>query len=220
MTAGDVISGQSMEKPPDSFGVVREASKSDIMSIVTVHHLAFPGFFLTQLGDSFLCRYYRLVRDYPGGILLVAETPENAFLGFAAGFLDPSRFYSLMKKKTIELGASTIPALIKNPFLLRRLFQNFRSVAASSQKPDSPLLCELSSIAVLPKAGQKGYGKTLLEAFLDRARSWRAQEVYLTTDAFDNENANLFYLRSGFILSETFESVKGRRMNKYVLRLS
>jgi ribosomal protein S18 acetylase RimI-like enzyme len=198
---------------------VREAVRQDLPDIVKIHKRAFVGYFMTLLGDFFLKKYYNLILEYEKGILLVAQTPEKEILGFLAGFLEPRVFYKMMKKRRVRFALAVIPALIKRPAIIPRLLKNFRSVAGSSEKEGTARQCELSSIAVNPGAGGKGYGRSLLAAFLDRARFGQAQEVYLTTDALRNEEVNRFYLHSGFVLSEILAPIKNRPMNKYVFRL-
>ena len=76
-----------------------EPFAGDAREIAKLHTQAFPGFFLTQLGDRFLTGYYKCVEAYPGGILLVARNKDSTAAGFAAGFLDPPAFYRFLRSR-------------------------------------------------------------------------------------------------------------------------
>ena len=84
--------------------------------------------------------------------------------------------------------------------------------------PDGPLLgaalgwaaggaCELTRISVAPAARQRGLGRMLLDAFVDRARETEADEVWLEVRA-DNAAAIHLYASAGFTPS-------GRRPGYY-----
>ena len=77
----------------------------------------------------------------------------------------------------------------------------------------------MSSIAVRPVSTNRGVGKALVREFLDRARELQAVEVYLTTDAENNESTNAFYRRLGFQLKETFITPRGRPLNEFIFPL-
>jgi len=78
----------------------------------------------------------------------------------------------------------------------------------------------LLSIAVIPEAQGIGVGKALVVAFLNRAAALGLRAVDLTTDAIDNESANRFYLRMGFVQTRVFSTPEGRRMNEYEIELA
>lgn len=200
--------------------VVRSASVPEIRSIAAVHRAAFRSFFLTQLGPVFLWAYYRTVLEYPGGILLAAVQDES-IIGFAAGFIDPPRFYSFLRKKWLRLSLTALPWLIIHPANLVRAFRNHRLTLEESRETDPAMaqVAELSSIAVRPSSQSIGVGKQLLAAFVDTARGSGAARVTLTTDAAGNEAANQFYVRAGFTLGHVIRRLYGRVLNEYELDL-
>lgn len=53
--------------------IYRHATPEDIDAIVRLHTVAFPGFFLTSLGGSFLRLLYGAFVDIDGGICIVAQ---------------------------------------------------------------------------------------------------------------------------------------------------
>jgi ribosomal protein S18 acetylase RimI-like enzyme len=213
--------GQSLMLSPrhgDADGVLIERARvADLVRIVRVHCAAFPRHFLTQLGDSFLNRYYGLILEYPLGVLLAVTVPPDGIVGFVSGFLDPPAFYGKMRKQRWKLAVSLLGALLRSPRLLRRLWYNRRRVAASAAAElDQRNVTELSSLAVDPVFQGKGIGRRLVEGFLARVREMGAQQVYLLTDADNSQRLNRFYTDLGFSGEPDPCSLAERPMNRYV----
>jgi ribosomal protein S18 acetylase RimI-like enzyme len=195
---------------------VRNATVSDVAGIVTIHQTAFSNFFLTQLGAEFLSKYYSLVLTYHSGIILVSEE-QDRLKGFACGFVDPAEFYRLMWRTKLTFAQPVVSVLLRHPSLITKVLYGVRRIhTPSSEWP--PRSCELSSIAVAPEASGNGLGKSLIGAFLTRARSMDARCVYLTTDADGNDAANAFYRNAGFQYTRRFRQREGRWMNEYVIK--
>jgi ribosomal protein S18 acetylase RimI-like enzyme len=194
--------------------IIRPAAIADLPKLVTIHERAFRNFFLTRMGGNFLLRYYELVLMYRRGICLVADT-SGLLSGFACGFLDPTGFYTLMRRYGHRFALPAARALGRHPSLLpgiARGIQRMRdAVHASAQS------CDLSSIAVAPEAGRSGLGVTLARAFLAQAWSLNASLVRLHTDADENEAANAFYRKLGFREHRHFLQHQGRWMNEYIM---
>jgi ribosomal protein S18 acetylase RimI-like enzyme len=194
---------------------IRRATAGDVSGIVDIHREAFSHFFLTRLGGAFLRKYYGLVLDYQLGIILLAES-DGELQGFACGFVAPSQFYRLMWRRSMRFVLPVLWALIRQPWLIPRVLFGVRRIQApASEWPDAS--CELSSIAVAPRASGNGFGKSLIYAFLAEARSMEAQRVYLTTDAENNDAANGFYRDVGFRHTRRFLQQRGRWMNEYAI---
>ena len=193
--------------------IVSSMNKNQISGVVDVHLEAFPGFFLSFLGKQFLKEFYIGVIEDPSGIARVVADGQ-ALIGFVAGITQPSGFYRrLLMKRWWRFGLAAIPAVIKKPAIIPRLFRAF-------SRPATPLPCEncgtLMSIAVRPQAEGGGVGRKLGEAFLFEAQKRGLSAVNLTTDALDNDRVNRFYQRLGFEKFRTFTTPEGRLMNEYV----
>jgi ribosomal protein S18 acetylase RimI-like enzyme len=196
----------------------RPATAADIEAIAKVHALAFPGFFLSKMGFGFLCAYYRLVLDYPGGILLVnGQAPEVD--GFVTGFAAPARFYAFMADEKRRFYWPTLAAILRRPALLPRVLHNRRRVEAANVHT-SPVLCELSSIGVSPQSAGQGLGRSLVDDFCTEARRMGCERIVLTTDSAQNDTVNAFYLRCGFTLQRSFAAGGSRLMNEYTRSLA
>jgi ribosomal protein S18 acetylase RimI-like enzyme len=210
------VSVKAFESP-----IVRAARSNDIEAIVDVHLSAFnAGFNLSAFGPRFLRKYYRLILEFEQRVLLVVEC-DGKIVGFAAGFVNPKGFYAKLKKNKWRLAFAAATAIPGRPSVVVRLLHVARrgSQFMARSETQQENTCELSSIAVRPEASGKGLGKALLNDFVEAAKSGRAREIYLTTDATENESVNAFYRRAGFILACEFMAPRNRQMNEFVLPL-
>ncbi len=193
---------------------LRHADSTDIDSIAKVHEAAFPEFFMTRMGPGFLRAYYRLVLNYPGGLLLVCGQ-ESEVEGFVAGFVNPARFYAYLSRGRHRIFWPSLMAILRRPLLLPRVLYNRKRVASAIVQ-DEPGSCELSSIGVLPGSAGRGHGRRLIDGFCAEARRRGCMRIVLTTDSLQNDAVNAFYLRSEFTLERSFTSGGKRLMNEYV----
>lgn len=200
--------------------VIRPALDSDLASVIRLHREAFPAAFMTTLGPLFLRAYYRLVLAFPGHILLLAEE-TGVCLGLVAGFIGPAAFYREMKRRRPAFLPALAAGLLRHPLLAPRALLRERQVSAAG-RPEPATdkdTCELSSIAVSPKARGRGVGALLTRRFAEDASRRGAQRIVLTTDADGNDAVNHFYLSLGFIQDGTFHQTATRRMHRYRLDL-
>lgn len=197
--------------------MIIKANYKHINSIVDIHLNSFKDFFMTKLGKKFLKIYYKSILNYEYGVLLVGIN-NGEIIGFAAGFIYPDKFYSNLKKQKIKIIFSLILKLLTNPKIFLDIYKRFIVVkkrSESSDKEESES-CELSSIAVSPYSNNKGYGRQLINLFVEESKKYNVKCIYLTTDADNNDNVNKFYKSCGFIVSETFTIFNNRKMNKYI----
>jgi ribosomal protein S18 acetylase RimI-like enzyme len=199
---------------------VREARASDLARVASVHEAAFPGFFLTLMGRPFLRAYYRMVLEYPTGILLCAEDETGVF-GFVAGFLEPAGFYEKMRARKLAFLWPAALGVLAHPTTLPRVLANVRKVRGGGDAPPARqgAACELTSIGVDPAASSRGAGQALVQAFSAAAAEAGAGFVFLTTDAEGNDRVNAFYEKLGFTVDARVEHGGGRLMNLYGMDL-
>ncbi|RPJ39656.1 MAG: GNAT family N-acetyltransferase [Planctomycetaceae bacterium] len=194
--------------------IYRHATPEDIDAIVRLHTVAFPGFFLTSLGGSFLRLLYRAFVDIDGGICIVAQDGD-CMQGVVVGAADPASFFTaLRRRRGVLFALAATPGLLRNPLLVVRkcawaLFYRGEQPAALSGAG------LLSSVAVSPEMSSKGIGQKLVDTFCEELRRHNAEYVYLITDETDNERVNRFYRKCGFHLVDTFERFEKRRMNRW-----
>ncbi|MBN2290860.1 MAG: GNAT family N-acetyltransferase [Pirellulales bacterium] len=201
--------------------LIEAATRRNIREIAAIHVDAFPGHFLTQLGQPFLLHYYRLVIEYPLGILLSAKSSTGTVCGFASGFLNPPAFYSLFQQKRLRFGLCIVLPILFRPWLVQRLIHNRnRVIRTSLEEQDQHHLVELSSIAIHKKHRGQGHGKLLMDAFCHCAGQLGATTIYLTTDAENNDQVNNFYKRLGFSRERFCDAPGDRPMYKHTKPLN
>lgn len=173
----------------------RVMTAADLDAVVRVHQLAFRGFFLDRMGPAFLHAYYSSVLSYGKSIALVAEGASGVVEGFVVGFIEPGEFYQHFRGQRLKLLPVILLALIKRPSLLMNILRNSARVHRVAEDHDS-IECELSSIASSQQI--KGTGSLLLHKFIDEVKLSGVGRISLTTDEFNNDSVNSFYLKHGF----------------------
>jgi len=197
---------------------VRPMKVNDVNSVVEIHQQAFQGFFLEQMGMSFLKAYYRIVLAYSGSVAHVCIREDGFVVGFVVGFIAPKAFYYKLKRSKFQLMLPILFGVIRNPKLVVKIFENIKRVSDSESVSRKTLVdtdtAELSSIAVGSVA--KGVGSLLIDAFIKDVFLRDIVNVTLTTDYENNELVNNFYLKHGFTKNGV-EVRKGRKLWRYIL---
>ncbi|MDE6463169.1 MAG: GNAT family N-acetyltransferase [Muribaculaceae bacterium] len=192
---------------------VRISSQDDIKEIVRVHLSAFPGFFLTELGEKFLCLYYRSVLEAPNGILLSC-IDEAGLVGFCAACTRSAGFNSgLIKNSVLKFGIIGLQLLFTKPRAIIRLAKN---LTKKGEAEDSGNYSELLSIGVTQENQGRGVGKLLLTRLETILKDDGVSQLSLTTDYDDNEQAIKFYSRIGFRMFYDFIAYPDRRMYRLI----
>jgi ribosomal protein S18 acetylase RimI-like enzyme len=186
-------------------------SSSNSNEIALIHKAAFPGFFLSKLGVSFLRVFYRSILENPNSVG-IGIVKNNEIIGFAIGSTIANSFYkTIFKKNFLKLFGYILLPIIKNPLLIIRAFQ---SLLSKPQKIDALTNgAVLLSICVQPNFESKGIGRLLLEKFEEHIYNYN-DLIILTTDKDNNEYVNRFYQKNNYSLHSTF--LQGNRyMNLY-----
>lgn len=193
---------------------INSASIHDIDGIVKLHAEAFPGFFLTSLGERFLGELYRGFLSHPSGICLVAYQSDG-LVGFAAGTSQPEVFFrELRRRRGAVFLLKAMPAILINPLpVARKLIYALRYRGELPvERPSGALL---SSIGVSDAARGGGVAGALIRAFEVEATQHGSRSVYLTTDACGNKRANAFYQKQGYSILDRFKQNGTREMVRY-----
>ncbi len=196
--------------------IIREVAvgeKAVVDRIVSIHLATFEGFFLTFLGKGFLRQMYLSYCEHEPSGLLVAEDENGEVLGFLAYSFDMSSLYkSMIKRRLPAFAWYGLGGAIRRPSAFVRLCRAFLKPSESS-RPEPYV--ELSSIGVDPSFKSRGVGSALIDGLKDLCAGTSAHYISLETDAKDNEGANAFYVRNGFILEKEYSTPEGRAMNEY-----
>jgi ribosomal protein S18 acetylase RimI-like enzyme len=197
---------------------IRSATLNDVDAIVKLHCQAFPEFFLTLLGESFLQNLYQSFCTHPSGVLIVA-CESGQVLGFAAGTVSPDVFFSEVRKaRWAKFLVAALPAAIRHPIIVSGKL--FSALFYRGERPvELPGAALLSSIGVDPNIIGRSIGSGLLHEFEVRMKAQLANAVYLTTDGSNNERANNFYRKCGYSPESHYYQRRKRLMVRYVKNL-
>jgi len=190
-------------------------NKEYIPTIVHLHSIAFPSFFLTQLGTPFLKALYTgYLEDEKSGILIAKK--DNVVVGVLAYSMDYSQFYkNLIKKYLFRFMLCSFCAAINHPTYIKRLFRAFKK-SESVQKPQKYV--ELSSICVNPQFEGYGIGSALIRSLINKVDFNQYEFINLETYAENNDAVNAFYRKNNFVLARQIITNEGQLMNEYRYR--
>lgn len=187
--------------------------KQTIESVVQIHLETFSGFFLTFMGRGFLRQMYRSYCEHMPSGLLGAFEENGELVGFLAYSSELSGLYKYMiQKRLIPFAWYALGAFLRKPKVFLRLV---RALLKPSESVRDETYVELASIGVSPVVKGKGVGSLLIDNLKRRVDFGVFSYINLETDAEQNEAANAFYVKNGFILTRRFTTREGRVMNEY-----
>lgn len=186
--------------------------RDDVRDAARLHRVAFPGFFLSQLGEGFLREFYGAFLD-SGAVTVVARGDDGALLGVVVGHVAPDGFFRrLLVRRWYAFALHSLRLVIRHPRVVPRLF---RAVTYRGHVPQQPTGALLSSICTSERARGTGVGRELIDRWTTELVLRGGVAAFLTTDATGNDAVNAFYVRSGWRLTGTFTTPEGRSMNTY-----
>lgn len=189
----------------------------DIPKVAELHRLAFPDFFLSKLGSSFLRLFYRGFLTDPTSVTVVERDSDGVPIAVAVGSTEPRGFFRrLLKRHWAGFAIASAGYVVRNPGSFCRLLRALVYRGDTPMKTDAALL---SSICVDPNHQGDGWGKKVLESWTEKAANEGAELAYLTTDALNNESVRTFYEKQGWTPDMTYMTPEGRSMMRYVIGL-
>jgi ribosomal protein S18 acetylase RimI-like enzyme len=191
---------------------IGSTEKGTINDIVSIHLNTFTGFFLSFMGRGFLNLMYRSYAEYQESGILVAFEDEKP-VGFLAYSGDLSGLYKYMiKKRLVPFGWYSFGAFFRKPAVFMRLV---RALLKPGETKREEKYVELASIGVDPNVKSKGVGSKLIDTLKIQVDFSEYAYITLETDAVNNEGANHFYKKNGFVIEREFETNEGRKMFEY-----
>lgn len=193
--------------------MIRNLTARDLNRVVAIHMTAFPGFFLTKMGEPFLIRFYSVAISHRNAIAIGIEM-DSTLVGFCIGNCEPSSFHSALLKEAHRIIWPIVLAVFRNPSLLIDIIngalRNLRSACSIDDSRESHI-CELASLGCV--SNDKGFGSLMVKEFIRTAEIMGAKKIFLTTNLSENERVIKFYLNLGF-------SIKGieKRNNRSLYR--
>lgn len=191
---------------------IRSSEIDVIKQVSSIHVETFDGFFLTFMGEGFLTQMYKSYCEYKDSGVLVAFDNEQP-IGFLAYSGDLSGLYKYMiKKRLVPFAWYSMLAFFKKPSAFMHLLGAFLKPGESKREE---AYVELASIGVSKKLKSHGVGSKLIDVLKKKVDFSKYSYITLETDAVDNEAANKFYLKNGFVLEREYTTREGRKMNEY-----
>jgi len=190
---------------------------ADVRPLARQHRAAFPGFFLSTLGEPFLVQFYRGFLTDDSAVSVVARGPDGSVHGAVVGTTEPAGFFGrLVKNHWAGFVLASARVMVTNPRAAPRLLRAVR------YRGGIPADCHgalLSSLFVAPSLQGAGVGRQLVEAWTREVAGRGVDTAFLTTDAEGNSGVNGFYQARGWVLSDSYTTREGRSMNRYTKRL-
>jgi colanic acid biosynthesis glycosyl transferase WcaI len=192
---------------------IQDIELTDLPEAVELHLAAFPDFFLSFLGPSFLILLYRFYITSDDCLALTCRT-DNKLIGTLIGTTEPKGFYKRLARQHFLIFAwAAIKPLIRRPIIFKRLFRALRYRGDfPSRFSDGALL---ASICVDPKYRGKGIGKILVDEFEKKIWDKGNPFIYLITDQDNNDSVQEFYRKMGWEVESEFITPERRRMRRY-----
>ena len=197
---------------------IRKAVQKDLADIIKIHQQAFPDFFLTTLGSSFLRLYYSCMSKSQDAATYCAFL-DDKLVGFAtSSYVSHGFNKSLIKKNLFKFGLMGIRLLFTKPDAIIRLIKNFDKESSDSGIEDKGEYAELYSIAVSPDCQGGGVGKKLLLKTEEDVKAHNVA-ISLTTDYYNNDKTIGFYHSLGYEDYYEFVTYPNRRMWRMIKKL-
>lgn len=116
----------------------RLAKPNDARALAALHRAAAleqrsgsSGGFLGDLGEAYLRQYYRIFLAEAGSVILCAVDSDGRIVGVVSGSLVGDEHRRALLSHRFRLFISLLPALIKDPNLLRPIIRRKRSLTFS-----------------------------------------------------------------------------------------
>jgi len=191
---------------------ISNRERAAIDAIVSIHLNTFTGFFLTFMGRGFLRLMYRSYAEYRDSGIFAAFEEEKP-LGFLAYSGDLSGLYKYMlRKRLLPFAWYSLGAFFRKPAVFMRLVRAFLKPGETKRQEK---YIELASIGVDPDVKSKGIGSQLVDVLKANVDFNEYAYITLETDAVNNDGANHFYEKNGFVIEREFETHEGRKMFEY-----
>lgn len=187
--------------------IARSLTQVEVPAVVAIHLEAFPGYFMSFLGERFLTIYYNELAgsSYGFGAVCLEQQPgtSDTVVAFAVCVASPRYFYQdLLRKKWPVIALSVVPALLKRPSIL---FKLLKGLAYPKKSPADRNVAILTSIGVSARFQGGGAGSLLLQAVEQTARE-KGIKYFSTGAKRSEEKVVKFYQKHGFVIDEDLEN--------------
>ncbi|MDO5727341.1 MAG: GNAT family N-acetyltransferase [Bowdeniella nasicola] len=191
---------------------------SDVRAAARLHERAFPDFFLASLGEGFLAEFYRGYCADDESIA-IGMYDDGELVGTVLVAMQPAGFYRrLLTRRLVPFAFQGGLAALKRPRIALKLLKAL--MYRGDEQPEYRGAALLASLCVDPKTQGTGGGRQLCEAAEHAVAMRGTSQIYLLTDAEDNDAVLRFYERGGYEHVETITRDDGRKMRRYLKELN
>jgi len=189
--------------------MIKKLTYSDIPQVVKIHRDELHGF-MSELGEKFLAKFYKVSLDIPE-IFTLVEIENEQVLGFVTGTIRVKGLYKeVISRDVFSFIWLSLNNLVTHP-------QNIVKMAKTLTYPgfvdDIP---ELLTIAVEKDYRNRGIGKKL---FLQTAKEFQKRGFKkFRVSVYDKLPANDFYKKMGCRFEKSF-LFQNEKMNYYTYKL-
>jgi ribosomal protein S18 acetylase RimI-like enzyme len=167
--------------------------------LAALHHSVMRTL-LSDLGLPMVLRYYQVARSDPLVIGLCALSSSGEMLGWALGSPHPDRLNSRLRTPLAWFLSQMLRLAFTRPLVLRQLISSvLRSFTHQDMEPGA---IELTYIGVASDQRGKGWGKELLNAFIEASRLDGYRLVIISVE-MENTSAVALYKKAGFRIIKT-----------------
>ncbi len=190
--------------------MIRQASASDLDSIVNVHRICFPDSFSTAIGNirggALLRSYYETFMKTTPELFVVSDENE-AINGFCMGYLcENAVSKEWQKANCIKIAFATLSLLFRgNKAAVAKIKSTIRKSKVNyfdkRYDVDPTKKIDLLSICVLPEKRGSGLAKDLIESYENIGKMMNREACVLTVRA-ENGRGIGFYEKNGYVVQK------------------
>lgn len=193
-----------------SFYTCKDIGDENIERAIELHieHLSYRSF-ITNFGKLFLLTLYKDWLEQKNAILIFSEE-ENKITGFVLGIVNKNLLFSPIISAPFKYLKFILPAVIKKPVIILKLFETL------FYKRKSKISCnsELLVIVTAGNARSKSIGSKLVIELGKEFIKYNIWEYVVTVHA-EMERSNNFYIKNNFKYNQSF-NLYGTMWNMYL----
>ena len=189
--------------------MIIKLNPKNIPQVALIHNQELHGL-LSEMGEAFLIRFYKVSLSIPEMFTLVA-LQNNQILGFASSTLTAKGLYKkIIIKDILAFNLLFLRNFVTHPQLIPKFIKIYTYPGFSDNFP------ELLSIAVVEKYQNRGIGRKLFDAVSQefQKRGYKSFKV----SVYEGMPANDFYLKMGCKLDRSFNFID-ETMNCYLYNI-
>lgn len=200
----------------DEYRLVNISELDDAsLNKLAVLHRSVMHTLLSDLGPSFILKYYQVARSDLSVIGICAFGPANELAGWTVGSPDPAGVNAKLRKPLSWFLTQMLQLAMTHPLVFKQLVSSALSSTTEMERNSGAI--ELTYIGVSSTHQGKGLGRALLNKFIERSRLKGYHSVVLSVEE-ENKTAIALYEKSGFEIIKTFSEGRYQRHRmEYIL---